>query len=80
MTHEPPHGVLDKNRKKQNCGNAVLLKEIQERVKPKYHVFGHVHEDYGIETIDGTSFINASTCSASARPENAPVVFDIKAK
>ena len=30
-------------------------------VKPKYHLFGHAHEAYGEETIDGITFSNGSS-------------------
>ncbi|KAF2761225.1 putative phosphoesterase [Pseudovirgaria hyperparasitica] len=46
ITHGPPKGHLD-------CGGlgcAFLLREIW-RVKPKLHVFGHVHEGHGKEWI-----------------------------
>lgn len=39
-----------------------LLTTVQQRVKPKYHVFGHVHEGYSITSDGKIIFINASTC------------------
>lgn len=47
-----------------------------ERIKPKYHIFGHVHEGYGITKNEHTTFINASTCDAAYNPINPPIVFD----
>ena len=29
---------------KRHAGCVELLHKIQQRVKPKYHVFGHIHE------------------------------------
>jgi len=53
-----------------------LLKEIQGKIRPKYHIFGHIHEAYGITTDGVTTFINASTCNYRYRPVQAPIVFD----
>lgn len=47
ITHGPPHGILDKNYEGQPCGCEELLKAVQERVKPRLHIFGHIHEGYG---------------------------------
>ena len=47
------------------------------RVRPRLHVFGHIHEGYGREEADGTLFVNASTCDEDYRPVNPPVVVDL---
>ena len=44
ITHGPPIGHGDLCLSHQRAGCVDLLREIQERVKPKYHVFGHIHE------------------------------------
>ena len=36
------------------------LKIIREKVVPAFHLFGHIHEDYGIWTEGQTTFINAA--------------------
>ena len=63
----------------QRAGCADLLSTILERVKPLYHVCGHIHEGYGVTKMDGveTTFINASTCDFSYKPINPAVVFDL---
>ena len=53
---------------------------MQARVKPAYHVFGHIHEGYGATTDGRTTFLNGSTCTFNYRPDNAPLVFDVPAK
>jgi Icc-related predicted phosphoesterase len=45
-------------------------------VKPKIHVFGHIHEGYGYKMFNDTTFINASTCTLRYEPTNPPVVVD----
>jgi len=61
----------------QRGGCVDLLSEVTERVAPLYHIFGHIHESYGATTNGTTTFVNASTCTHSYRPDNAPVVIDL---
>jgi len=46
VTHGPPKGILDKSYSRENvfecCGDKSLLNRVME-VKPKYHLFGHIH-------------------------------------
>jgi Icc-related predicted phosphoesterase len=77
LTHGPPVGRLDLCSDKQRSGCVDLLDEIQVRIKPRVHIFGHVHESYGICSDGITTFVNASTCTLSYKPWQAPVVFDI---
>lgn len=44
VTHSPPLGHGDYCNSGVRAGCAELLSTVQNRVKPKYHVFGHVHE------------------------------------
>lgn len=44
ITHMPPHGILDFAMSGSHWGCKDLLQTVTERVKPKYHFFGHVHE------------------------------------
>jgi len=60
ITHSPPFGILDSTPfSKWPCGCPTLLSRMEE-IKPKYHIFGHIHNDYGIQVKHGTTFINAS--------------------
>jgi Icc-related predicted phosphoesterase len=43
ITHGPPFGIFDRTAKKVNAGCKYLLAKIQ-KVKPKIHIFGHIHE------------------------------------
>lgn len=58
ITHGPPHYVLDRVLGK-HVGCEELMNAIN-RVKPKVHVFGHIHCGAGYDTFNGTQFINAS--------------------
>lgn len=54
-----------------------LLTTVEHRVKPSYHIFGHIHEGYGVTTNGTTTFINASTCDKNYNARNEPIVFDL---
>lgn len=68
ITHGPPKGILDLSEDTSHtlefCGDSALMKAVN-RVKPKYHVFGHLHNssgiiNYGYRIMEDTTFINAS--------------------
>ncbi|KAK6627146.1 hypothetical protein RUM44_009623 [Polyplax serrata] len=77
ITHTPPLGHGDYCYTGVRAGCVELLQTIQKRVKPKYHIFGHIHEGYGTTTDGNTVFVNASTCDIYYNPVNEPIVFDI---
>ena len=77
MTHGPALGHGDLCSSGMRAGCLDLLDELQTRVRPAFHVCGHVHEGYGVSTDGRTTFVNASTCDLSYRPENEPLVFDV---
>ena len=65
ISHCPPYGILDQLRKAngdigQNQGCPFLRNRIKI-VKPKLHIFGHIHENYQQTYTDYTTdYINAS--------------------
>lgn len=80
ITHGPPYKILDKCADGFNAGCEDLLREIKERIKPKFHIFGHIHEGYGVFNEEGTTYINASICTLSYKPNNKPIVFKMPIK
>jgi Icc-related predicted phosphoesterase len=60
VTHGPPLGILDLANRGAHTGSSTLLQRVAE-VRPRLHVFGHIHEAAGRTDIDGTTFLNAST-------------------
>lgn len=60
ITHGPPKGKLDENKFGNSCGCDSLRQHVI-RVKPEYHLFGHIHESPGKVTKMGTTYINASS-------------------
>lgn len=75
LTHGPPHGILDCLASDGRIGCEDLTIALP-RIRPKLHVFGHIHEDYGILEREGILHVNASTCDLRYRAANAPVVVD----
>lgn len=75
ITHGPPlgHGDLV-NNSQEGCED--LLNRIKQ-LKIKYHIFGHIHEKYGITKDGNTIFINASNVDENYKPINSPIVFEL---
>jgi Icc-related predicted phosphoesterase len=74
ITHGPPKGILDEVGRGDNTGSSSLL-ECVMRAKPRFHIFGHIHE-YGceIKKINETTFINACVLDPSYRAWNKAIV------
>ena len=77
LTHGPPKGVLDRVFLGMHVGSEALTRHVLERIKPRFHVFGHIHESYGVEVRESTTFINAAVCTLMYKPDNKPIVFDL---
>jgi Icc-related predicted phosphoesterase len=61
VTHSPPFTIHDSTVSGKQVGSTSLLAELLTRIKPKLHVFGHLHESYGqCEMWERTQFVNAS--------------------
>lgn len=72
ITHGPPYGLLDEVEDKQHIGCEELIKRIQDLKIPN-HIFGHVHNDYGIVRTKNTVFINSASLDGRHRHINAPL-------
>ncbi|CAF1342827.1 unnamed protein product [Rotaria sordida] len=79
ITHGPPKNILDKTRTGEHVGCAQLSARIKQ-IKPRLHVFGHIHEGYGRKEQDSTIFVNASTCDLRYRPSQPPIIVDLEVK
>lgn len=73
VTHGPPHGVLDQVGQGESLGCEELSIRLAA-VKPRLHVFGHIHDGYGQAKRGQTTFVNASICDEDYRPVNPPIV------
>jgi Icc-related predicted phosphoesterase len=101
ITHGPQYGILDQaipNGTESNWGSKIIipptehcgcedLSDAIKRVKPKIHIFGHIHGGYGShgEWPDGlmitrpdTRSFNASICNEQYNPVNEPHVITLE--
>ena len=77
VTHGPPFGILDKNAGGENTGCEELRRAL-ERVRPRLHIFGHIHEGYGIAEQDEMTLINACQLDYQYRLVNEPLVVTLE--
>lgn len=76
ITHGPPFGILDETVYGKRTGCEELLLRVYQ-VKPKFHIFGHIHEEYGDFSKGEIIFINASVLDDWYEMKNKPVVLDL---
>lgn len=84
ITHGPPKGILDlvpfpRPGESPNVGDINLLSRVMD-VKPKVHIFGHIHEGHGSyirPEVWETKFYNVSVCDGDYRPVNPVTVIDL---
>lgn len=73
VSHCPPFGILDKSAFGANIGNEDLRKQV-EIINPRYHLFGHIHEAYGVYKTSRTNFVNGAVVDENYELVNHPVV------
>lgn len=91
ITHGPPYGIMDAVHREVFCGGrggwvgSESLLEKVFRIRPKLHVFGHIHEGYGRYNhtpregssenlgITPVTFVNCSHVNERYKPVNKPV-------
>lgn len=84
ITHSPPHGIGDLVKDQpddpgRNCGSPYLYNLLKYAIRPKLHVYGHIHEGYGqYDTFVGwdgkmVHSVNASHVNQYYHPCNKPI-------
>jgi Icc-related predicted phosphoesterase len=84
VTHGPPLGVFDgivnnipmKNGMMKKIVKYAGSRSLDDRVsdiKPRLHVFGHIHEGYGQDLIGDVEFVNCSHVNERYEPVNKPI-------
>jgi Icc-related predicted phosphoesterase len=73
ITHGPAYGILDKTFQNLYVGCTNLLTKIEE-IKPQYHIFGHIHEGFGLIERDETTFINTSSVDFHYKMRTTPFI------
>ena len=90
ITHGPPYGILDQIisdnhiwrsdilvHPTEHLGCEELDKQVAERIKPKVHIFGHIHGGYGYYKNKVTRFYNVSICDERYFPVNPVTVIEV---
>lgn len=77
VTHGPPRSFGDRTAAGAAVGCDDLL-DATRRTAPTYHIFGHIHEGYGVHREGSTTYVNASTVDLGYRPVNPPVVLEVR--
>lgn len=77
ITHGPPFGSLDSLLDGNRVGCENLAEKVEE-IAPKLHVFGHIHESYGMKWSGKTTFVNASMLNFSYQAVNPPIELEWK--
>ena len=75
ISHQPPHGILD-FASNIHYGDLLLLQKVLE-IKPTYHLFGHIHDAYGIMKSEHISFVNASIVDEKYHLSNNPILLEM---
>jgi Icc-related predicted phosphoesterase len=76
ITHGPPWGHCDVTPYGNLNVGCELLRVRVDELKPKIHVFGHVHSGYGYKFYEGTHFINAAVLNEKYKYANKPITID----
>ena len=76
ITHMPPFGIRDVNTGRVRSGCKDLAKIVLEKIKPRIHVFGHIHESHGWEVHKNTTFINAASRKPKSKVLQSPILVD----
>lgn len=88
ITHGPAYGILDgipqmHDGTIHHAGNKSLFSWLKYVGRPRYHIFGHIHEAYGQEEYFATyndkmmKSINCSHVNERYKPVNKPMSFEI---
>jgi predicted phosphohydrolase len=78
ITHGPPFGILDCEHQSSSHQGCPVLLEVVKRLKPRLHVFGHVHGGYGSLMSEGTIFANAALFTEFGDIDRKPLQFAIR--
>ena len=76
VTHGPPYGYHDIPGGESIRVGCEMLRYRVDELKPKIHVFGHVHGGYGYYFNGHTHFFNASVLNERYNYTNKPFHFE----
>jgi Icc-related predicted phosphoesterase len=78
ITHSPAFEILDELCEEGKYGGSVALENVIKRIKPRLHIFGHIHESYGqgeivLDYPNTIICVNASHVNEHYEPVNKPI-------
>ena len=76
VTHGPPYGYLDIPGGQSIRVGCEMLRYKVDEIKPKIHVFGHIHGSYGHYFNGDTHFFNTSVLNERYNYTNHPFNFE----
>ena len=78
ITHSPPYGIGDKSIGIDNhFGSISLLEKVME-IKPKVHIFGHIHTGNRYMRENGIDFYNVSIVDEFYKVVYKPTIIEIE--
>ena len=77
VTHSAPKEIMDYDLRGDR-GGCELLRDELRRIKPRLHVFGHLHGTHDVVEKDGTIFVNASICDEHYEVHREPIVIELE--
>ena len=77
VTHGPPLNVLDEAPGSGYHSGCPALREAVKRIKPRLHVFGHVHGAYGVTEDEHTMYANVALFGPGGDLAHHPLVLRI---
>lgn len=75
ITHQPPYCILDSSAN-INYGDRNLLQTVL-KIKPKLHLFGHIHDACGVEKNENILFANTAILNEHYEISNKPILLEI---
>jgi Icc-related predicted phosphoesterase len=77
ITHGPPHGCLDLTQRGVNAGSKTLSNRLTELTNLKLHVFGHIHEAFGVFATKDCTYTNVAHVDRSYEPRKERTVIEL---
>ena len=77
VTHTPPYGILDRDGSIL-YGSRELLEKVRA-IRPRLHLFGHIHKAHGMTNDGMTVFSNAAIMDEGYDSLNGPNMLPISA-
>lgn len=75
ITHQPPYLIMDESAG-LHYGSRTLLDAVK-RIKPEAHLFGHIHNAYGMSECSTVLFSNASIVTENYEFCNQPNMINL---